>query len=85
MKLNWTTKEGNVINLYDYKDKNHIKNILKILEKQLINKPEIDLEISWSDSDWAYSADQCIINEWNKYNNYRNWLKNYINKIKKLI
>jgi Tfp pilus assembly protein PilO len=46
MKLNWTTKEGNVINLYDYKDKNHIKNILKILEKQLINKPEIDLEIS---------------------------------------
>lgn len=84
--LKWKTQSWKIIDLESYNDFNHIKNILNKLEERLKNTPEIDFpDISGSDADWAYWADQSAIMAWNEYDSQRELLKEYIKQIKKIL
>lgn len=83
--LEWKTRSWEIIDLENYSNTTHLKNILKLQEQRLRESPEIDFpDTSGSDSDWAFWADQSAVNAWNQYENYRNGLIEYIKKLRKI-
>ncbi len=83
--LKWKTKDWLTIDLETYWDLRHMQNILRMINRQIEYTPEPELNISWSDSDWAYAADQSIIRAYNEYEAYRDSMIKYRDNLKLII